>query len=299
VPRLQFTVQFPLDRAEDSESVATPAAVTGFARAVEEAGFHALGFTEHPAPPAEWLAGRAGHASLDPFAALGFCAAVTTRIQLMTFLAVLPYRNAYVTAKAATTVDRLSSGRMVLAVGSGYLREEFEALGIDFDRRVADTEAALRTLHAAWSGKPGGPALRPRPATEGGPPVWVGGNSARARRTAARWGSGWSPLLVPGDMAGSLGTAGLGSLADLRRGIEDLHRAFSDAGRDPAEAEIQVKGPFSRIREGWRVEEHLAVLEELGAAGVTRVVVHPTAATPQAAEDLLREYGSAVVARVS
>ena len=87
-----------------------------FARAAEEAGFDGIGFTDHPAPTHRWLA-AGGHDALDPFAALAFAAAVTERLLLIPNVVVLPYRNPFLVAKSAATIDALSGGRFVLAVG--------------------------------------------------------------------------------------------------------------------------------------------------------------------------------------
>ncbi|WP_235490175.1 LLM class flavin-dependent oxidoreductase, partial [Frankia sp. AvcI1] len=94
----------------DPDNVAT------FARTLEEVGFGALAFTDHPAPSAKWLA-AGGHETFDPFAALTYCAAVTRRIRLMTHLAVVPYRNPLLQARSMTTVDVLSGGRAIFALG--------------------------------------------------------------------------------------------------------------------------------------------------------------------------------------
>ncbi len=104
------------------------------ASAAEKAGFHGFCLSEHPAPSAGWLA-SGGHQSLDPFVALGFVVAVTTRLRLHTNLSVAPYRNPFLLAKAAATVDKVSDGRIVLGLGTGYMRSEFFALGVDIEER--------------------------------------------------------------------------------------------------------------------------------------------------------------------
>src|SRR5215204_4015316 len=111
---MRRNVEVPLRGA-----AAEPESIVHLVQALERAGFDGLGFTDHPAPSRKWLA-TGGHPSYDPFAALAFCAAVTSRIRLMTYLAVLPYRNPMLMAKSVATVDRLSGGRLTLVVGSGY-----------------------------------------------------------------------------------------------------------------------------------------------------------------------------------
>ena len=101
--------------------------------------------TEHPIPGANWLA-HGGHQTLDPFVGLAFAAAVTERIRLLTHLSVVPYRNPFLLAKSAATLDRCSKGRFILGIGTGYHKTEFFALGVDFDERNALFDEALEVL---------------------------------------------------------------------------------------------------------------------------------------------------------
>ena len=298
---MRFTVQFPLDDPDNAETAADGEHVAAFARIAEQYGFDAIAFTEHPAPSAEWLYGRYGHGSFDPFSALAFCASVTTRLRLMTYLAVLPYRHPLLTAKAAASVDCLSRGRLVLGVGAGYLRAEFDALGVPFDDRGDLLDQALAGLHAAWARQPAErrqPALRPRPVQRPRPPIWIGGNSRRARRDVARYGDGWAPLMIPAGTASELETQRIGSLRQLRSGVDDLHRLLAEEGRQPESVTVHVKGSFSRVTKD-RVggDEHMAQLEDLAVAGATSVVVHPVASSPEGILDMLRRYGDEVIAR--
>src|SRR4051812_43932729 len=93
--------------------------LTRVARAAETAGFSGIAFTDHPAPSHKWL-NAGGHDALDPFAALSFVAGVTERIKLIPNIVVLPYRNPFLVAKAAATIDALSGGRLVLFVGTRH-----------------------------------------------------------------------------------------------------------------------------------------------------------------------------------
>ncbi len=126
---MKFSIEMSV-RGEAAE----PAAIVATARAAERAGFSMLGYTDHPAPSRKWLEGG-GHSTFDPFAGLCFLAAVTERVGLMTYLAVLPYRNPLLLAKSVATVDRLSGGRFTMVAGTGYLRSEFSALGRSFENR--------------------------------------------------------------------------------------------------------------------------------------------------------------------
>src|SRR5579862_634730 len=131
----------------------TAAAMKSMVQSAERAGFDACNLTDHPTPTAKWRA-AGGHDSYDPFAGLAFAAAVTSRIRLHTHIVVLPYRNPFITAKAAATVDVVSEGRLILGVASGYQRGEYEALGVDFASRGAIMDEALRVMKMAWSDEP-------------------------------------------------------------------------------------------------------------------------------------------------
>src|SRR5207249_1707922 len=126
-------------------------AVAETARAAERAGFDAVAVTDHPFPHDEWMR-SGGHHALDPFVALSFAAAATARIRLLTFIYVLPYRNPFLSAKAAASLDVLSGGRFVFGVAAGYLEPEFAALGVPFAERDALADEAIRAMQAAWGG---------------------------------------------------------------------------------------------------------------------------------------------------
>src|SRR5215203_5822740 len=110
---LRFTVEHPVGQHGCAPELYQQDGLAAFVRAVEEAGFDAVAFTEHPAPSLKWLR-AGGHESLDPIAALAFAAAVTSRIRLMTYLLILPFRNPLLTAKMLATVDQMSRGRLLV-----------------------------------------------------------------------------------------------------------------------------------------------------------------------------------------
>src|SRR5690242_16290137 len=149
---MRFMFPYPETSGSDDDML-DPGPIADVAATAEQAGWGGFAFTEHPAPGARWLAGG-GHQSLDPFVALGHAAAVTNRVRLLTYLAVAPYRNPFLLAKAAATVDKLSAGRLILGLGTGYLKSEFYALGVDFERRNELFDETLDVLPRAWSGDP-------------------------------------------------------------------------------------------------------------------------------------------------
>ena len=137
---------------------------------------------------------------MEPIATLAYVAALTRTIKLATSVIVVPYRNAIHLAKELATLDRLSSGRVVAGVASGWLEAEFRALGVSFENRGAYTDEAIGLMRAMWSaavpefhGKffdVSGMRFGPRPAA-GTIPIWVGGISRRAIRRAVELGDGW------------------------------------------------------------------------------------------------------------
>ena len=120
---MKFVFHYPETNGTDGDLLDS-GPLDEVARAAERAGFDALSLTEHPVPGARWLS-SGGHQSLDPFVALGFAAAATEQLRLLTHLALAPYRNPFLLAKAAATLDRLSGGRLTLGLGAGYQKSEF------------------------------------------------------------------------------------------------------------------------------------------------------------------------------
>lgn len=180
-----------------------------------------------PAPSQRWL-DAGGHDALDPFVALGFAAATTSTLRLIPNIVVLPYRNPFVVAKSGATLDLLSGGRFTLAVGVGYLKREFAALGVSYDERAELFEEALQVIRAVWTeddisfeGKhfsARGITAHPRPLSSPHPPIWIGGNTTASRQRVAQYGDGWCLLPAPPQLAQTAGTATIDSVQKARRG---------------------------------------------------------------------------------
>ena len=189
---MKYLIQHP-EPIGIEHDLMTAGDVVTIARAVEAAGWDGLAFTEHPAPGFRWLAEGGGHQTLDPFVALGAAAAVTERISLLTYLAVVPYRNPLILAKAAATVDLISNGRFILGIGTGYLKTEFFALGVDFEERNVLFDEALDVLPS--TGAASGSASRARtstPATSSpGRRRRVGRSRSGSAATPGSPGVGW------------------------------------------------------------------------------------------------------------
>ncbi|CAL9475489.1 LLM class F420-dependent oxidoreductase [Streptomyces sp. enrichment culture] len=204
---MRYGIQLPVQSqstlyAEPWETTAGPEDLAETARAADRAGFAYIACCDHVAIPRR-LAAAMSTVWYDPVATLAFLAAHTTRTRLLSHVAVVALRHPLLTAKQYATLDRLSQGRLILGVGAGHVREEFEALGVGFERRGAVLDEAVEALRRSL-----GPeefpehhgefydfqdlGQRPRPAQEH-VPLWVGGSSAPALRRAALQGDGWLP----------------------------------------------------------------------------------------------------------
>jgi probable F420-dependent oxidoreductase len=249
--------------------------VTVVARAVEAAGWDGLAFTEHPAPGHRWLAEGGGHQTLDPFVALGAAAAVTERIRLLTYLAVVPYRNPLPLAKAAASVDLLSGGRFILGIGTGYLKTEFFALGVDFDERNALMDEALEVLPLHWSGEPfsftgthfDARNVVARPSPRRPIPIWIGGNAKVTRRRVATKAQGWMPMSGPPEMASTTRTPHLAGLDDVAAAVRELRELAGDRADDLDVVLLYTDD--SILRPGVDVERHRDALGRMADAGAT------------------------------
>ena len=298
---MRFTVEHPVGQSGCNPELYQQEGLAAFVRAAEEAGFDAVAFTEHPAPSLKWLQ-AGGHESLDPLTALAFAAAVTSRIRLMTYLLVMPYRNPLLTAKMVATVDLLSKGRLTVGAGGGYLRSEFFALGVDFDDRGALFDEALDVLRELWTGESltfegrhftaRGQVSAPGPVQRPHPPIWIGGNGRNARRRVARVGQGWMPLLVGEEVAATTRMPALSTPAELAVAVDELRGMLAEAGRDPASVRIQVQSRHSDhlVHRETSWEEHRQHLGELAEAGVTDFVIRTPGGSVEQAVDALREY---------
>jgi probable F420-dependent oxidoreductase len=305
---MRFAVTHPLITHPYHPDLVSGAGVARVAQAAEAAGFHGFGFTDHPAPTDRWLH-AGGHDALDPFVALGFAAAVTETLRLIPNIVVLPYRNPFVVAKAAATLDMLSGGRFTLAVGAGYLKGEFAALGVEHAERNELMDEALGVLRAIWTGddvtvegrhfSARGITAHPRPVTKPHPPVWIGGNSGRARQRVADHAQGWCPFPAPAVVATTARTASLDTTEKLADAIDDLRRRLDEADRDPASVDIAFSNPAGGdpAEDGFDADAHLAGLRALASLGVTWVQVGLPGDSVEHAVEVAQRYGELVIAR--
>jgi probable F420-dependent oxidoreductase len=204
--------------------LATPETLVDLARTAEDLGVDSVWVSDHLVAPVgvssiypydrrpDAKPGDMGviERFYEPLVTLAWLAGQTRRIRLGVSAYVLPYRNPVLTGKLVASLDSLSAGRVVLAIGTGWLREEFEALDVPFAGRGRRTDEYIAILKALWRGAAAhdGPVYRlppvrtgPPPAQQPHPPLWIAGNSPAAMDRAARLGDGWHAIdLSPADL---------------------------------------------------------------------------------------------------
>ena len=305
---MKFAITHPMHSHPYNPELVTGAGIARVAAAAETAGFDGFGFTDHPAPSQRWLE-SGGHDALDPFVAMGFAAAHTTTLRLIPNIVVLPYRNPFIVAKAGATLDLVSGGRFTLAVGVGYLKREFAALGVDFDDRAALFEESLQVIRDIWTtddvtvdGKhftAQGITAHPRPVSVPHPPIWIGGNTAAARTRVAAHGQGWCPFRAPAMLAQTARTAALESLADLAAGIGDLRQRLEGAGRDPSTVDVTFTNHAGGTpgADDFDADAFLEGVAQLTELGVTWVQVGVPGDSLAHALEAIEQFGADVIAR--
>jgi probable F420-dependent oxidoreductase len=278
---VRYCISLQTDHVQQGTEFVSGAAVAEVARAAEAAGFDAVFVTEHPFPEDQWMA-SGGHHALDPFVALSFAAAATTRLRVLTDLCVVPYHQPYLLAKTVVSLDALSDGRLILGCGAGYLEPEFAAVGASFEDRNDRFDATLRAMKAAWSGTSVDVAasgarhtMLPPPVQQPHPPIWIGGNSTRAIRRAVELGDGWMPFPNPAKLSARRKTAAMETADDLARGL-DRARALAESLGRPLFRDVMFApvGVDAFGQPGWDVDAFRTRVDELERIGVTMVSVH-------------------------
>jgi probable F420-dependent oxidoreductase len=207
---------------------------------------------------------------LEPLATLLFVAGVTQRARLGTSILVVPMRNPVITAKMLATLDALSSGRLILGAGAGWMEEEFELLDVPFERRGARLDDYLQVIDALWTqDKPSfngryyaidEVGFAPKPVQKPRPPIWIGGHSKRALQRAGRFGDAWHAAYV---------------------GPEVVARQFGEVRQYAEEAGREATSVALTVRTRLPLNDPARAIEQLGACrqiGVAHVVVEAFAA---------------------
>ena len=274
---MKINVTLPFDNIENPREFLTLEAVTQIGAVLERAGFDGGNVTDHPCPTGRWL-DSGGHHAQDPFVVLSLLAAVTTKLRLQTGILVLPYRNPFITARAVATLDVFSGGRVTLGLGAGYLKGEYYALGVDFERRNDIEDEYIKALKAAWGGEEfsfkgtgyeaRGNRILPRPVQKPHPPLLIGGNSHRAIRRAVELGDAWYPFFTAGPVSTTARTTAMASEADLLEGMRYLREHCATVGREqPPEVILSsLTSPGEKLHPDALIER-IARYRELGITG--------------------------------
>ena len=232
--------------------LATPERLGIIARKGEEFGFDTLLTGDHilvpknissvyPYTEGGEFPGSGSGESMEQITLLSYIAGQTSKIRLVTSVLIVPHRNPLIAAKSLATLDLLSGGRLVVGVGVGWMREEFQALGLPpFEERGAVTDEYIRAFKVLWTeddphfqGKYisfDDISFLPKPVQKPHPPIWVGGESRPALRRTAELADGWYPL-------GSNPTFPMGTPEQLKAGLERLAEYAERFGRDPSTIE--------------------------------------------------------------
>ena len=245
--------------------------VGAMARKAEELGFESFWCAEHPFIPVQSQSRFPGSEDgvipetyshfIDPFVALARASGTTSRIKLGTGIVLVPERHPLLLAKEVSTLDLFSGGRFLFGIGAGWLREETQIMGGDFDHRWSQVRESILAMKELWTkleaefhGKYYDfPLVKsyPKPAQKPHPPVILGGHAKSVLERVVAWGDGWLPNRITPDK--------------LRESRATLDRLAKDAGRNPSAITISVHGqPADRD-----------LIKQFHDAGATRVIVRP------------------------
>ncbi len=295
---MKLGVVFP-----QTEIGSDPAVIRDYAQAAESLGYDHLLIYDHVvgagvASRSAWTGPyTSAHSFHEPFVVLGYIAACTTRLELVTGVIILPQRQTVLVAKQAAEVDVLSGGRLRLGIGVGWNDVEYEALGMDFHTRGARSVEQIRVMRALWTQETltfqgrwhhvPDAGIRPLP-VQRPIPVWIGGESEVALRRAARLADGWmsSRTIQPSGQRPASGPAREHQIERLRAHLAAAGRTAATFGIE-GRAWIRQAGPdeWRRQVDQWR---------HLGATHVSVNTMQSSLANPQAHIEAIRRFREAV-----
>ena len=262
------------------------------AEKAEELGFESFWVPEHGVIPVNTNSRYGGSADgsipesmryiPDPFVVLARVSARTTNIKLGTGVCLVPEHNPLLLAKEIATLDYFSGGRFLFGIGAGWLKEESEILGGNFEHRWGQTREAILAMKELWTKDEAEfhgryydfPAVRsyPKPASQPHPPVLLGGFASNVFKRVASWGDGWIPTRATPDQ--------------VRMGRATIDELASAAGRDPSAIEISAFGAPADPDEIKRYED----------AGASRVIVRRSATGQRESLEELEQIAEKVLA---
>jgi len=296
-----------------------PEDLVRFAQQAEALGFYCLTVADHVIVPKNIsipypytvdgkYPGTGYH--LELLTTMSFLAGATQRIRFATSVMIAPYRNPIITAKMLASLDVLSNGRVIVGLGVGWMKEEFDNLGTPaFPERGRVTDEYIRAFHELWTSD--NPTFNgkfcnfsnivflPKPVQKPTIPIWIGGHSKQAIRRAARLGDGWHPI-------GGVPTIPL-EPEDVRKDIATLTEFARAAGRDPKQIRVALKGSlFDKEKkiEGRRrrfmgeAEEIASDIRDYRAAGVDTMIFDVRRASSAETLDRMEWMAKEVIAKV-
>ena len=238
--------------------------VAVLAERAEALGFESFWLPEHPIIPVVTTSKYGGTPDgsippsmadmADPFISLARASALTEKIKLGTSVCLVPEHNPIAQAKQIATLDRLSNGRFIFGIGAGWLREETEIMGGDFEHRWGQTREAILAMKELWTKEESEfhgryfdfPPVKcfPKPVQSPHPPIFLGGDAANVFKRVVAWGDGWMPVRA--------------DVEKVKRGRATMDELAEAAGRDPRSIQVSVYGaPQDR--------DEIAKFEEAGA----------------------------------
>ncbi|MDE0721140.1 MAG: LLM class F420-dependent oxidoreductase [Dehalococcoidia bacterium] len=260
--------------------------IGAFAKKAEDLGFESLWMAEHPIIPVATNSKYGGTPDgsiplamsdmADPFISLAIASGTTSKIMLGTSICLIPEHNPLVQAKQIAALDFHSGGRFIFGIGTGWLREETEIMGGDFDHRWTQAKEAIEVMKELWTKDEAEyhghyydfPPVRvfPKPIQSPHPPVFLGGAATNVFKRVINYGDGWMPVRATPDSVRA-GRAALDELADA-------------AGRDPNSIQILIYGASSRDE-----------IKQMEDAGANMATVRLASTDPDKVMDGLEKLG--------
>ncbi len=274
---------------------AYPALFEGLVHTAEEVGLESLWTVEHVVVPVGYeseypysetgkMPGPEDVAIPDPLLPLAYAAALTTKIRLGTGVMILPQRHPAYVAKQMATLDVLSRGRAILGIGSGWLKEEFDVLGVPFHERGKRTDESIRAIRSLWKDEAeafdgrfyrwSAVESQPKPVQRPGVPIVIGGHSEAAARRAARLGDGFFP--------------GRGDIDTLKRLLVVMREECAKSGRDADSIEITAGSMVTNPD----------TVHQFADLGVARMTISPPAFDLEGIRHGLHRFAEQVIAKL-
>jgi len=241
---MKFGITIPLHRSVEVKTNLE------LALRCEELGFDSIWISDHVILPNKYK-GRFSDILYDPLVLLASLAASTKRINLGTSVLILPYRNPIIVAKMVSTLDMLSDGRVIFGVGPGWMKEEFDTIGIPFNDRGRRTNEYIKIFKELWNNDE--PNFKgefynfseikfyPKPLQKPHPPIWIGGNSNKAIRRAIQLGDGWHPVWFGPD--------------EMLEKINLLRKHAIDAGRSLDNFTFSIRNRLRILKKGEKMRD--------------------------------------------